>query len=670
MKMRHTISEQLLQSAIIVGTATALSACGISDPQLLADGRTSFADDAMSFGQPIDARVETPIDSAVKPNSVDAAAATTIDAATVAQPIDATVGAQPIDATVGAQPIDAGPIAPAIDAGSFVVPPDAQQAQPIDASSSPDAPSASAPDAALPDAAVAPSVDANNTPPAIVSDVATFWTTEFGHATTSGFHVWLSKAPSGQTCMNPSVDDPTMLNVLSGSLCFDASNWSVPQLVVTQTIDDAIVEYDPSTYIHFEITGASEFAALSPWAMQTFVMDDDGVQRVSRGTNYPTGVAGSQPVMTADGRYYFMSASSVAAFDGCYHNMILEHDRVTGVLSDAVRAYDGSCPNNDSWSPSISSDGRYLTFTSEATNLLPPGALPSGVPAGTSQAYLLDRSTNSLELVSLTTSGAASNGYGYSAGVSLDGRYVAMFSSAEDLTSDQYPSQHYNVFIRDRSLATTTLVSQSSPGVAQSRTDITVVWMDDTGVVTATDGGAVIQGQYSWQYDPATAEFSSVPGASGGAVYVQHATRSGNRTMYTGGSPFGFWLFDATAQSQTFVENRTDGTAGGVGDVNGWIWPGDGDFVAWIAPRYEMLPSGSSDSNYDMFVHDVANNTTVMAPTIDGQLPNAQFSSPNSFSGDGNTLSFSSQASNLTPDSVALASQGEAYAWRIAQSSN
>src|SRR5262249_45819935 len=89
------------------------------------------------------------------------------------------------------------------------------------------------------------------------------------------------------------------------------------------------------------------------------------------------GVTEETPAVSVDGRYV---ASSAAEKD---HWQVFLRDTCTGVASDCQArtqavsvASDGSAANDDSRSPSMSADGRYVAFSSAATNLA------TNVPAG------------------------------------------------------------------------------------------------------------------------------------------------------------------------------------------------------------------------------------------------------------------------------------------------
>lgn len=107
---------------------------------------------------------------------------------------------------------------------------------------------------------------------------------------------------------------------------------------------------------------------------------------------------------------------------------------------------------------SISADGRYLAFLSEASNLV-PGQIDHNVG---SDVFVYDRVTGTTELVSRSAESATTTGLDSSSdpAISRDGRYVAFTSLAGDLVDGQTEDDSsHDVFLYDRVTRTTELVS-------------------------------------------------------------------------------------------------------------------------------------------------------------------------------------------------------------------
>ena len=98
--------------------------------------------------------------------------------------------------------------------------------------------------------------------------------------------------------------------------------------------------------------------------------------------------------------------------------------RVTRRIS---RARDGAEPTGQSFHPAVSADGRWLAFASEATNL---GARDRNHAA---DVYLHDTHTGETVLVSRGVRGAGAGGSSRHPTLSADGRFVAFVSDASDL---------------------------------------------------------------------------------------------------------------------------------------------------------------------------------------------------------------------------------------------
>jgi Tol biopolymer transport system component len=115
--------------------------------------------------------------------------------------------------------------------------------------------------------------------------------------------------------------------------------------------------------------------------------------------------------------------------------------------------------NGDSVDPQISPDGRFVLFNSTAGNLVPNcgGQLCS-------QVFLRDRSSNTTTLVSVNLNGFGGNGNSTYGGLSPDGRYVVFTSDASDLVAGD-TNGFSDVFVRDMVAGTTVQASVSTSGV-------------------------------------------------------------------------------------------------------------------------------------------------------------------------------------------------------------
>jgi len=86
----------------------------------------------------------------------------------------------------------------------------------------------------------------------------------------------------------------------------------------------------------------------------------------------------------------------------------------------------GQVPNNDGWSPEISGDGRHVFFTSKASDLTPLGG------NGERQVYAVDTQTGSIQCASVSTNGVLGDNQSYNPSASESGRYVTFSSNAQN----------------------------------------------------------------------------------------------------------------------------------------------------------------------------------------------------------------------------------------------
>ena len=126
------------------------------------------------------------------------------------------------------------------------------------------------------------------------------------------------------------------------------------------------------------------------------------------------------------------------------------------VASDGSQA-DGDSRVEGSLARCLSPDGRYVVFSSLATNLVPNDT------NGVKDVFLHDRVLGRTERISVATDGTEANAASVDAVVSADGRFVAFDSLASNLVTGD-TNGNWDVFLRDRLLGTTVRVSVTTSG--------------------------------------------------------------------------------------------------------------------------------------------------------------------------------------------------------------
>ena len=167
----------------------------------------------------------------------------------------------------------------------------------------------------------------------------------------------------------------------------------------------------------------------------------------------------SFPNISSDGRYvsFLSSATNLVVGDTNFRFDVFVYDRQKGVTERVSVDSFGREGNGDSLSASISSDGRYVAFGATSFNLV------GGDTNGRRDIFVHDRQTGATERVSVDSLGGESNGSSEGPSISSDGRYVAFYSSASNLVTGD-ANNVTDVFAHDRQTGVTERVSEDLSG--------------------------------------------------------------------------------------------------------------------------------------------------------------------------------------------------------------
>ena len=140
----------------------------------------------------------------------------------------------------------------------------------------------------------------------------------------------------------------------------------------------------------------------------------------------------SDPGISADGRFVVFASSANNLVSGDTNDVadIFVYDRIDERIERISVSSNGDQGNGAASEPSISADGRFVVFASEATNLI------SRDNNAAIDIFAYDRLTNKVELVSVNNRGEQSNQNSSSPSISGDGRYIAFASLATNLTAE------------------------------------------------------------------------------------------------------------------------------------------------------------------------------------------------------------------------------------------
>ena len=190
-----------------------------------------------------------------------------------------------------------------------------------------------------------------------------------------------------------------------------------------------------------------------------------------------------RPSITADGRFVAFESNASNLVDGDTNRRqdIFVRDLARGRTVGVSRRSTGGQSNGYSFGAAISADGRYVAFESDATNLVP------GDTNHRADIFVRDLVAKTTERVSVSSADEQGNGdvtQQQPPAISDDGRFVAFVSEASNLVGND-TNGDADAFVHDRVTGTTTRVSVSSTGVESRRDVLGTAWISGDGTVVA-----------------------------------------------------------------------------------------------------------------------------------------------------------------------------------------
>jgi Tol biopolymer transport system component len=183
----------------------------------------------------------------------------------------------------------------------------------------------------------------------------------------------------------------------------------------------------------------------------------------------------NRPAISADGRFVAFSsfATNLVTTDSNGTWDVFVHDRQTGVTEIVSVDGAGNVGDGASIKPTISADGRYVAFSSDATNLVP------GDTNGAQDVFVHDRLTGTTKRVSVDSAGGEADAACDKAVLSADGRFVALGTSADNLVAND-SNGHSDVFVHGPYL---TLEADPNPAAAGVTLTLTTFTGDPNNLV-------------------------------------------------------------------------------------------------------------------------------------------------------------------------------------------
>jgi len=326
----------------------------------------------------------------------------------------------------------------------------------------------------------------------------------------------------------------------------------------------------------------------------------------------------SEPSISANGRYvaFTSSADNLVAGDTNRAQDVFVRDLQLGTNFLISVAANGTSPGNlASYSPTISSDGRYVLFRSAANNLAP------GTFTGSENLFLRD-------VVPGSTYALSSSGVNASS-MTPDGRFVAF---SDNLAIG-------NLYVWD---------SQSAARIFTNGTGITVklIGLSSDAARIAYLGNSALR-----TIDRGANQTLGIsvfgPSAAGGLRF----TADGRFFVFAATNGYinrQILLYDFDTRTHDMISRSFDGTTGASGPCDSPDITPDGRFVLFRSLATNLVSSTDSNGEPDIFLHDRLTGTmTLVSANRFGDNAGDRRSLTPRFSADGHNIIFPSWASDL-----------------------
>ena len=315
----------------------------------------------------------------------------------------------------------------------------------------------------------------------------------------------------------------------------------------------------------------------------------------------------------------------------------------------------GSAGNNASVAPTITGDGRYVAFTSLASNLGPVDT------NGNYDIFRYDTQTGAIVTVSIGAGGTQSNGFSHDPAISADGRYISFISWATNLLSYPPFQSPGSTFRYDTQSGTTQFVNASnSNGGPMSDDGRYLVFGSDWALPQGSNH--YIQA-YLYDFLTGTTELISKgangilgngntvqPSISADGRYVVFSSDASNLVPNDTNGTKDVFVYDRQTRNMERVSIASDGTQGNgislIGFSGHKFISDDGRYVVFHSWASNLVP-GDTNNSRDVFVHDRQTHTTQLMSVNRFGVAANNFSEVPSISGNGRYVTFMSAASDL-----------------------
>src|SRR4051794_34089659 len=371
------------------------------------------------------------------------------------------------------------------------------------------------------------------------------------------------------------------------------------------------------------------------------------------------------PSLSADGRLVAFSSGAAKLVPGDYNHErdVFVRNLRTGETTLVSRAQGGGLGNGTSDFPVMSRDGRFVAFDSEASNLVP------GDTNASFDVFIRDRLKGTTDRVSVGSHGAQGNGSSFEAGISDDGRYVAFTSGASNLVPgdtndsfDVFVRDRLKGITERVSLGPKGVQANDSSLAAAISGDGHVIVFQSSATNLAPGDTQGLRNIY--RRDLRTGRVERVSDGPDGAIgdsecFSPSVSRDGRYTAFSSDSS-NLVPDDTNGRSDVFVHDsvtgKTERVSVGPGgrQANGFSFAFErsisavGRYVAFQSLA-SNLAVGDTNDEIDVYLHDRLTGRTEFLSRGLGGHGGDRFSEDITISADGRLVAFASRATNLVP---------------------
>ena len=379
--------------------------------------------------------------------------------------------------------------------------------------------------------------------------------------------------------------------------------------------------------------------------------------------------------VSADGRFVAFTSSATNLVSGTQtlRREVFLRDLQTGTTVRISEPVAGGTANAASYYPSVSEHGRFVAFTSDASNLIP------GDTNNVTDVFVRDTALNTLQRVSVNSLGEQANNASYKPSISADGRLIAYWSLASNLVPDD-TNNHADVFVRDRYSTSTERVSISwdevdpnanqasnNPVISADGRYVAFLSLADNIVQNDINGAqdvfvrdlntdTTVRASVSFNYDEGDRSSGDFGLAlSGNGRYLAFSSFATNLVEADTNNTVDIFIRDLVAET-TFIASLTTEGRHSSGWAHNPAINHSGDRLAFDSVTSDYVPY-DSNGVIDVFVRDRTRLYTERVSVSATGLPSSYTSLYPVMSADGRYVAFEADARAFIPGTVVTRTQ-------------